>query len=178
MSLLWRRTVGVSCPLASWVEMYPSGHTDSRDMWPRMLCICPALGWGGVRGGALVERSSAVLCSTQTGDFVLLDGKLVVICDFLVHSNGLLGVNDDLLLGLNGDDLRITVWLQNITRTIFKKVRKQLYPHFYRLINNQHRCYSSNKYMIEKLTAYSRAWSWNLVRHQRQGMEHSLNAGR
>lgn len=119
-----------------------------------MHLSCAALG----RGGALVERSSAVLCSTQTRDFVLLDGKLVVIRDFLVHSNGLLGVNDDLLLGLNGDDLRITVWLQNITRTIFKrKVRKQLYPHFYRLINNQHRCYSSNKYMIEKLTAYSRA---------------------
>lgn len=70
--------------------------------------------WVGDVGGALVERSSAVLRSTQTGDFVLLDGELVVVCDLLVHGDGLLGVNDDLLLGLDGDDFRVAVRLKNI----------------------------------------------------------------
>lgn len=83
-----------------------------------MLCACPAVEEGGGGGGALVEGSSTVLRSAQTGDFVLLDGKLVVVRDFLVHGDGLLGVNDDLLLGLDGDHLRVAVRLQNVAKTI------------------------------------------------------------
>lgn len=74
-------------------------------------------GWGsGGGGGTSVERSSAVLRSAQAGDFVFLDGKLVVVGDLLVHSDGLLGVDDDLLLGLDGDHLCVAVRLQDITK--------------------------------------------------------------
>lgn len=61
--------------------------------------------------GHLVEGSSAVLRATQTWDFVLFNGKLVIIRDFLVHTNRLLGVYDDLLLGLDGNHFGIAVGL-------------------------------------------------------------------
>ncbi len=37
--------------------------------------------------------------------------ELVVVCYFFSHRYRLLGVDDDLLLLIDGDDFRITVWL-------------------------------------------------------------------
>lgn len=59
----------------------------------------------------LVEGSSAVLRATQTWDFVLFNGELVIICDLLIHTDGLLGVYDYLLLGFNGDHFGVAVGL-------------------------------------------------------------------
>lgn len=59
----------------------------------------------------LVEGSSAVLRAAQTWDFVLFNGKLVIIRDLLVHTDRLLGVYDDLLLGLDGNHFGIAVGL-------------------------------------------------------------------
>ena len=78
---------------------------------------CSRTGSAGRRGRTirrlpgLVESSAAVLRPTQAGDLVLLDGELVVVGDLLVDANGLFGVDDYLLLRLDGDDLRITVGL-------------------------------------------------------------------
>lgn len=63
----------------------------------------------------LVQCSTAVLCSTQARNLVLLEGELVVVGDFFIDSDGLLGVDHDLLLGLDGDDLGVTIWLQTQT---------------------------------------------------------------
>lgn len=60
----------------------------------------------------LVECPSAVLCSTQTGDLVLLQGEFVVVGDLFVDGDGLLRVDHDLLLGLDGDHLGVAVWLE------------------------------------------------------------------
>lgn len=46
----------------------------------------------------LIQRPPAVLCPTQTGDLLVLDGELVVVGDLLVDVNGLSGVDYDLLL--------------------------------------------------------------------------------
>lgn len=70
---------------------------------------------GGNRGlasNALVQRSSAVLCSTQARNLVLLQRELVVVGDFFIDGDGLLRVDHDLLLGLYGDHLGVTVWLE------------------------------------------------------------------
>lgn len=72
--------------------------------------IGKVLYWGRTRT-LLVEGSSAVLCATQTRDFVLFNGELVIICDLLVHTDRLLGVYDYLLLGLNGDHFGVAVGL-------------------------------------------------------------------
>lgn len=71
-------------------------------------------------GRTLVERSSAVLRSTQTGDLHVLDGELVVVRDLLVDVDGLPGVDHDLLLRLHRDDLRITVRLEKTSRQTSK----------------------------------------------------------
>lgn len=70
---------------------------------------------GGVSGAGcnvLVQRSSAVLCSTQARDLVLLQRELVVVGDFFIDGDGLLRVDHDLLLGLYCDHLGVTVWLE------------------------------------------------------------------
>lgn len=60
----------------------------------------------------LVQRPSAVLCSTQARNLVLLQREFVVVGDFFIDGDGLLRVDHDLLLGLYGDHLGITVWLE------------------------------------------------------------------
>lgn len=72
-------------------------------------------GAGGASGGlgrVLVEGPAAVLGPTQAGDLVLLQGELVVVGDLLVDADGLLGVDDDLLLRLDGDHLGVAVGLR------------------------------------------------------------------
>ena len=59
-----------------------------------------------------VECPSAVGCPTQTGDLLILNGKLVVISDFFVGSNVPFGVDDNFLLVAHGDDLGIAIGLQ------------------------------------------------------------------
>lgn len=69
-----------------------------------------------VRGSffcVLVERPAAVLGPAQTRDLVLLQRELVVVGDLLVDGDGLLRVDHDLLLGLKGDDLGVTVGLKD-----------------------------------------------------------------
>lgn len=59
----------------------------------------------------LVECPAAVLCPTQAGDLVLLQGEFVVVGDLFINSNGLLRVDHNLLLGLYSDNFSIAVWL-------------------------------------------------------------------
>lgn len=59
----------------------------------------------------LVQRPSAVLRSTQARNLVVLQREFVVVGDFFIDGDGLLGVDHDLLLGLDGDHLGVTVWL-------------------------------------------------------------------
>lgn len=59
-----------------------------------------------------VQGSPAVLRATETRDFYILNWKLVVVGNFLVHIDVLLGVDNDLLLRLHRDHFSITIWLQ------------------------------------------------------------------
>lgn len=72
----------------------------------------------GILKRTLIQRSPAVLCPTQTGDLLVLDGELVVVGDFLVDVNRLPGVDHDLLLRLHCDDLCITVGLKKDTENV------------------------------------------------------------
>lgn len=71
-----------------------------------------ASGWA--RGGwrRLVEGASTLRRTTQTGDLLVFQRKLVVVSDFLVHTNRLLRIYHNLLLALNGNDLCVTVRLE------------------------------------------------------------------
>lgn len=60
----------------------------------------------------LVKCPAAVLCSTQTGDLVLLQREFVVVCDLFVDGDGLFRVDHNLFLGLDGDNLGVAVWLE------------------------------------------------------------------
>lgn len=70
------------------------------------------LGLAACLSSALVQRPSAVLCSTQARNLVLLQREFVVVGDFFIDGDGLLRVDHDLLLGLYGDHLGVTVWLE------------------------------------------------------------------
>ncbi len=59
-----------------------------------------------------VEGTPAIRGSTQTGDLLVLYGKLVVIRDLLSQRNVSLGVDHNLLLGTEIDHFCITVWLR------------------------------------------------------------------
>lgn len=61
---------------------------------------------------SLVERPTAVLRPTEARDLVLLQRELVVVRDLFVDGDRLLRVDHDLLLGLDGDDLGVAVWLE------------------------------------------------------------------
>ncbi len=74
----------------------------------------------------LVEGSSAVLCATQTWDFVLFNWELVIIRDLLVHTDRLLGVYDYLLLGLDGDHFGVAVGLRERMHEIMNKIKNKL----------------------------------------------------
>lgn len=58
-----------------------------------------------------VEIFSAILGTTQAKNFLVFDGKLIVIGDFFAIGNGLLGVNHNLLLPIDGDNFCITIRL-------------------------------------------------------------------
>ena len=62
--------------------------------------------------GELVKILPAVLCAAQTMDLLVLDGELVVVGDFFAKRDRLLGVDDDLLLAVDGDDFGVAVRLQ------------------------------------------------------------------
>lgn len=63
-------------------------------------------------GYVSVQGAPAILCAAKARDLVLLDRELVVICDLLIDTDRLFGVNDDLLLGLYGDDFGIAIGLR------------------------------------------------------------------
>lgn len=65
----------------------------------------------------LIQCSPAVLSPTQTGDFNVLNGELVVVRDLLVNVDGLPGIDHDLLLRLHCDNLRVTVRLKKQNKT-------------------------------------------------------------
>ena len=60
-----------------------------------------------------VQGAAAAICSTQTRNLCLLNGKLVVVRDLFVDADRLPGVYHDLLLRLHSDDLCIAVRLQD-----------------------------------------------------------------
>lgn len=81
--------------------------------WSEMVVSAKeASGWA--RGGwrRLVEGASALRRTAQTGDLLVFQRKLVVVSDFLVHTNRLLWIYHNLLLALNGNDLCVTVRLE------------------------------------------------------------------
>lgn len=59
-----------------------------------------------------VQGSPAVLRATETWDFYILNWKLVVIGNFLIHIDVLFRVDDNLLLRLHRDHFSIAIWLQ------------------------------------------------------------------
>ncbi len=60
----------------------------------------------------LVEIFSAALCAAETVNLFVLDGELVVVGDLLPEGDRLLGVDDNLLFAVDGDDLRVAVRLK------------------------------------------------------------------
>ena len=78
----------------------------------------PSLTWNGNKNTLdffvlkSVEGAPTVGCTTQAGDFVFLDGELVVIGDFLSHGYVALGVDDNLLLGAKADHFCVAVRLR------------------------------------------------------------------
>lgn len=71
-----------------------------------------ASGWA--RGGwrPLVEGASTLRRTAQTRNLLVFQRELVVVRDFLVHTNRLLRIYHNLLLALNGNDLCVTVRLE------------------------------------------------------------------
>ena len=59
-----------------------------------------------------VEIFSATFCCTKTTNFFIFDGKFVIIGDFFAISNGLLGIDDNFLLTVNGNDFSVTIRLK------------------------------------------------------------------
>lgn len=59
----------------------------------------------------LIECPPTVLGAAQAGDLDILDGELVVVGDLLIDADVLLGVDDNLLLGLHRDHLGVAVGL-------------------------------------------------------------------
>lgn len=59
----------------------------------------------------LIEIFATILRSTETNNFLVLNGKFVIISDFLAKCNRLFRVNDDFLLCVNSNDFRITIGL-------------------------------------------------------------------
>ncbi|KAB1263260.1 hypothetical protein Cadr_000023846 [Camelus dromedarius] len=101
--------------LPRWAWGPPTPHSE-------MGRVAPAeptkAGWAGeLRAPRGINRgggtTAAALGAAQTRDLVVLQRELVVVGDLLIHANGLLGVDHDLLLGLDGDHLGVAVGLQD-----------------------------------------------------------------
>ncbi len=60
----------------------------------------------------LIEIFATVLRATEAMDLFVLDRELVVVRDFLSKSDGLLGIDDDLLLAVDSNDFCITIGLK------------------------------------------------------------------
>lgn len=65
-------------PSVRWIGGLDQAEEAEREGVEGEVQVCPRTS---------VESSSAVLCPTQTGDFVLLYRELVVICDLFIHSD-------------------------------------------------------------------------------------------
>lgn len=66
----------------------------------------------------LVESSSTVFGSTQTGDLLVFDGEFIIVCDLFVDADRLARIDDYLLFGFYSDDFSIAVWLKVNRRKI------------------------------------------------------------
>ena len=60
----------------------------------------------------LIKVLSAVTRATETRDFLVLDGDLVVVCYLFAYGDRLLRVNDDLGLSIHRYDFGVTVGLK------------------------------------------------------------------
>ena len=63
-------------------------------------------------GEQLIEIFPARLCAAQTPNLLVLQRELVVVGDFLAERDRLLGVDDDFLLVLHGNDFGVTIGLK------------------------------------------------------------------
>lgn len=59
-----------------------------------------------------VESAPTANSATETRNFLILNGKLVVICDFLIHVNVSFRIDYNFLLSIYSDDLCIAVGLK------------------------------------------------------------------
>ena len=68
----------------------------------------------------LIEIFSAIFRCAEAQNFFVFDREFVVISDFLSVGNGLLGVNDNFLLAVNGNDFSITIRLKKKRKKFVK----------------------------------------------------------
>lgn len=66
--------------------------------------------------GLLIEKAATLGRSAEANNFLLFEGKLVVVRDFLANTNWLLRVDDNFLLPLDGDHFSIAIRLQKRRR--------------------------------------------------------------
>lgn len=65
-----------------------------------------------IGNGLLIEKAATLGRSAEANNFLLFQGKLVVVRDFLANTNWLLRVDDNFLLSLDGDHFSIAIRLQ------------------------------------------------------------------
>jgi hypothetical protein len=61
---------------------------------------------------SLVKRTTTLLRTTQTWNFLIFYREFIIIRYLFIDSNRLFGVNDNLLLTFNGNDFCIAIWLK------------------------------------------------------------------
>ena len=60
----------------------------------------------------LIQILPAVLGPAEAADFLLFDFELVIVSDLFTHSYGLLGINHDLLLLIDGYHFGVAIGLE------------------------------------------------------------------
>ena len=61
----------------------------------------------------LVQAPTTLERLAMAGDFLVLDGKFVIVRDLLVLANAILGVDDNLLVPVHRDNFGVAVGLKN-----------------------------------------------------------------
>ena len=71
-----------------------------------------------------VQGASTTNCSTKTNNLIFLKRKLVVVSNLFVHFYVASRIDDDLLLRLDTNDLRVAVWLQAAIHNTINQIQR------------------------------------------------------
>lgn len=60
----------------------------------------------------LIQRTTTLRRTTHTRNLIVFDGKFVIVSDLLADFDFSFRIDDDLLLPLDENDFRVTIWLK------------------------------------------------------------------